>query len=106
MRPPERTETQGEELDETDRFASLPAILTDAELAELERRFLAAWNTPHRWRYLYKGRWRYALPLPWHARLRLWWTGRINLFGCWLADRRQFRAAKAVWRIKENRRAE
>jgi hypothetical protein len=97
----------GEELDDMDRyFAALPSLLlpydgpplTEAQLADLKRRFDAAANSP-RYRWLYKGRWRKALPLPWHTRLRLWYTSRVNGLAIWLLDHRRERAATALWRI-------
>jgi hypothetical protein len=38
-------------------------------------------------------------PLPRRTRLRLWYTRRIDSAACWLVDRRQFRAAIALWRV-------
>lgn len=65
---------------------------------DLERRFRAAMTDPRSIRAARRATLR--LNLSRRTRLRRWCTSRCNLFGCWLADRRQFRAAKAVWRIK------
>ena len=67
------------------------------ELDEMERRFIAAWSDPKRIRAARRADLRRNLSR--RTRLRLRYTRRVDSIACWLVDRRQFRAAIAVWRI-------
>lgn len=73
--------------------------LTEAQLAELEKRWTALVASPPRYRYEYKGRWRRALPLPWTARLRLWLTHKRDGAAIWLCDHGHPDAAERLWRL-------
>jgi hypothetical protein len=81
--------------------ANFNGELTQEQLAELGKRWLAIVTSPQpcRCRWLYKGRWRHALPLPWNTRLRLWCDRRRDAVAIWLVYRDHFAAAEAAWRL-------
>ena len=64
--------------------------VTDAELAELERRFLEAHAT---------GKVRVLGPLPHRVRLRLWCAHHRDGAAIWLAGHDHLRAAEWLWRL-------
>ncbi len=80
-----------------DLVASVNVRLDEDELDELERQFIAAWTSPAAWRRARRADLRRNLSR--RTRLRLWYTRRIDGTACWLVDRRQFRAAIALWRV-------
>ncbi len=67
------------------------------QLDELERRFIAAWNSPAAWRRAQRATLRQNLSR--RTRLRLWYTSRIDHIAYGLICRRRFRAARALWRV-------
>lgn len=67
------------------------------DLAELERRFLTAWNDPKERRRCHRRDLRRNLPR--RARMRLAVHRLVNLAGIWLMDHVSIRAAERFWRI-------
>lgn len=77
--------------------AGFNSELTAEQLAELERRFLAAWNDPRERRRCHRRDLRRNLSR--RARIRLAVHRLVNLAGIWLMDNVSIGAAERFWRI-------